>query len=191
MPTIEQWVEWARTNASPYWGRNHCDFLFVAATCCRYYRDPALGMTTNEQLACADHYWFTRLVYFHFTGIVRSDAAGREAARRMGGTAATSSGVAAAVSRIASDVESAVAAAAFMPGWSVATCGWEALKRIAFAIGHPEWIPGDGVASAPTSDQRLWVGNALIDCVAQDLRFAYQFEWNHSYPSVSVPRPPT
>lgn len=67
MATTEEWIEWSRSAARPYWHTNHQLFLEVAMLCCRHLRDNG-GLSRVPELANVEHYWFMRWWCFAWGG---------------------------------------------------------------------------------------------------------------------------
>lgn len=165
MASTEEWVEWARTAALPYWRTDHQMFLEVAMACCRHYRDQG-GMSTVPELANAEHYWFMRWWCFASGG-----AGGDIAASPV---EVLSPSLAQVVGRIASNLTMAGIGLGTMQLAGV----WDRIKRLLFAVGHEGLIPGgDAPASRPSDIQLLWALKGYCDALALDAPYMHQMRW--------------
>ncbi|MEC5384978.1 hypothetical protein VVD49_04545 [Uliginosibacterium sp. H3] len=165
MASTEEWVEWARTAALPYWSTDHQMFLEVAMACCRHYRDSG-DMSTVPELANAEHYWFMRWWCFASAG-----AGGDIAATPV---EVLSPSVAQVVGRVASYLSAAVVGMTTMQLANV----WNEIKRVLFAIGLERLLPGgDAPASRPSVTQLLWALKGYVDSLSLDAPYADQMRW--------------
>lgn len=163
MASTEDWIEWSRAIAQPYWHTNHQMFLEVAGAACRHYRDH--GMSTVPELANADHYWFARWLCFAGSG-----GAGDIAATPF---SVLSDSLAELVGRAASYTGHAAAGVAVM-GMSVL---WDGLKRLLIACDLGGLIPGGGRASEPSVEQLEWAARGWLDGMALDAPYAEDMRW--------------
>jgi hypothetical protein len=165
MATTQEWIDWSRNVARPYWHTNHQLFLEVAMAACRHYRDSG-GLSADQELANAEHYWFMRWMCFACGG------AG-------GDIAATPSEVLSpTVAQIAGRISAHLAMAASGIAISVFAVAWHSIKALCFAVGVEDWIPGgDGPASRPTVEQLEWAMRGYQDALLLDAPYMEQMRW--------------
>lgn len=182
MPSSDTWLEWSRNVARPYWHRNHQLFIEVAMASVRYCRD-ARGMSRDSGLANVEHYWFARYMVFLVAG-----ATGDVAAT---GPEVISPSLAQLIGRLASYVGGAEGA-----GTMTLMAGmWELFKRVMFALGRQDWIPGGrGPASQPGPEQLEWAMRGVSDGLHLDVPYADQMRWGQALDDIPgrliLPAPP-
>lgn len=114
VPSTEQWIIWSEGFAFRQYSANRQLSIEVAMACCRYYRD-SRGMSRDQNLADADHYWLGRLFGF-------MAQSGHQLSRHVDGGRGTTS--------------VAIGDVLALLGWSVGaapmilqTVAWDAVKR--------------------------------------------------------------
>jgi hypothetical protein len=182
MATTEQWIEWSRRFAQPYWRQNHQMFLEVAMAACRHYRD-SRGMSRDQALACAEHYWYARWMCFAVAGGA-GDLAGTPG-EVFSPTLGTVMG------RIGSGIGFVGMAAVT----TILAALWDVVKRILFALGAERMIPGGREpASRPSGAQLEWACRGWMDGATLDLPYADQMRWRFMIMDIPgtlrVPPPP-
>ncbi len=182
MASTEQWIEWSRRVAAPYWRTNHQMFIEVAMAACRHYRD-SRGMSRDPGLAAAEHYWYARWMCYVAAGGV-GDLAGTPGAGRSPPRGTI-------LGRIGSGVGFVGAAGAT----TAMALMWEIHKRILFAMGRQNWLPGgDAPASPPSGEQLRWAIRGWADGATLDLPYAQEMRWrfmiNDIPDTIRLPGPP-
>lgn len=182
MASTEQWIEWSRRIAAPYWRTNHQMFIEVAMASCRHYRD-SRGMSRDQGLACAEHYWYARWMCF-----IASGGAG-DLAGTPGEVLSPTLGT--VLGRIGSGVGFVGAGGATM----AMALMWEILKRLLFALGLENMLPGGREpASRPSGAQLMWAGRGWLDGTTLDLPYAQEMRWryviNDIPGTIRLPPPP-
>ena len=182
MASTEQWIEWSRRIAVPPWRTTHQMFSEVAMAACRHYRD-SRGMSRDQALACAEHYWYARwMCYVAAGGVGDLAATPGEALSPTLGTV---------LGRLGSGAGYLGAAGIT----TVMALMWEILKRILFALGRQNWLPGgDAPASPPSGAQLAWATRGWRDGATLDLPYAQEMRWrfmiNDIPGTIAVPPPP-
>jgi len=180
MASTEDWIEWSRAVARPYWHTNHQMFLEVAQAACRHYRDH--GMSTVPELANADHYWLARWLCF-------------------AGSGATGDIVATPISALSDSLADLVGRGAAYTGHTAAGVSvmalagmWDLLKRALIACGRGHMIPGGGQASQPSIEQLQWTLRGWADGSRLDAPYAEDMRWHYvlaDLPGIlTLPPPP-
>ena len=165
MATTEEWIEWSREFASPYWHTNHQLFIEMAMACCRWYRDEG-GLSTVPELANAEHYWFARWWTFA-TGGASGDivATPFEVLSPSVGTVAGQVGA----------YSGMVVGGALISAMAVA---WDGLKRAVAARGHGARVPGGAAPPSPPSLEQIgWAARGYADALVLDAPYMSEMSW--------------
>jgi hypothetical protein len=182
MPTTQEWIDWSSTYARQYYNRDRQMYLEVAMALCGHYRINQ-GMSDDQNLANADHYWLARFFVFLSSGSVgRTAATPGEALSPMLGQLLGYGG----------------AAVGSLTGGVLVTpivIAYDVVKQGLIAMGQRGLIPGgEGRVSDPSPQQVEWGLRGIQDGIVFDTEAFHQMRFGSALAEMpgmlSAPPPP-